>query len=292
MREALKHATLEDLYLLMDVVANSEMIVNNGQIDLFYSIVDELLKRGEIPKTTEIEKLTMLEEIKKRVANEQESFSPSEEKQPESWQLRLSEDIQKDKARSKRRHKAVIRITTAIASVIIILFLNNAVSLATGFDFLSKVSQWTKDAIRIVTGIENSSEPSKEGTLEYNVLINHLLELGVHVDLPTFIPEGFHFDMIDPSQSDDPLYVTAWFSDGNTYFSVRVKWIGEVDGNSFFEANNSENTESYLNEFGEFMVLSNNSRAKAIWQQNGYEFQIQGEFSKDTIIQMLDSIKK
>lgn len=291
MREVIQYATTEDLNQLLETLADCESVTED-RANLFYAVVDELQKRGDLQKTPEKEIEGFVRELKRKsAATHAAAGVPDEQDHPLMKHLpRIFEDEKRDRAERRQRRMTFLRLPIAAASMIVILLLTNAVALANGYDFLGSISRWTKGAVYFVFGGDSAEKPTQGTTKHYDRLKITLEGVGIAVDLPKYIPEGFVFDSIEPDEPDEFSNIVAWFVSGDDYFSISLKRIAGASKARFNETDGEEHAEIYSKDNGQFMVTTNKSRVVAIWYQGIYEISIQGSITYEQLTQMLDSI--
>ncbi|MDR0325793.1 MAG: DUF4367 domain-containing protein [Oscillospiraceae bacterium] len=186
--------------------------------------------------------------------------------------------------RAKPKRKFV-RPALVAASVTLAFFLNSIVAYASGFDFFGSLAQWSKDAVYFVFG--TPSEDGQDSVLnpEYLGLQATLENVGIRVNLPTYIPNGYRYDTIEPDEPNEFSIIIAWFVRGDGFFSIRIKRIATTA--SFSEINNEEQSEVYK---GHYLITSNVDRTKALWYDGLHEIQIQGNLIYEELTKILDSI--
>jgi putative Mn2+ efflux pump MntP len=190
-------------------------------------------------------------------------------------------DADPPRAKPPRRkfHPALIAATL----VVVFVLTNNAVAHATGFNFLATLFGWTQDAV--VFG--NPTDDDREIHPEYEHLRMVIEDiLGIQVDLPHYMPEGFSFDTIEPDEPTEYSNIVAWFVRGEDEFSLRVK-RKMPDIASFSEINSEEESEIFK---GKYLIASNMHRLVAIWYDGIYELSIHGDLTYEELTQILDSI--
>lgn len=290
MREVIQYATTKDLNLLLGTLADCDLITEE-RADLFYAVVDELERRGELQKTPENEIEVFIENTKRVSKGRGDAEIPAKESHPLMKHLpKIVEDARRDRAERRQRRIALLRLPTITASVIVILLLTNAVALANGHDFLGSVARWSKDAVYFVFGTDSLDEPTKGVTKEYDSLKMTLDDLGVQVDLPKHIPDGFMFASIEPDEPDATSNIVAWYVNGDDEFSIRIMRISELADVRFSESDGAEHAEVYPEANGKYLITTNESRIKAIWYQGIYEIKLQGNITYEQLTQILDSI--
>lgn len=280
MRDFLRNAAVTELNLLMDTLLAVDDI-SSEQVSLLFAIVDELTERGEIPKQTEEETNAVLENIK-RLITEHSTADPANQAEPE-WMAKLKADSAQDHLRRKQRRRRFLRPTTVAASIILALFLTNAVTLAAGYDFFGSVARWSRDAVYFVFG-----DPAEDGQTHdinpaYKPLKVMLDNLDINVDLPKYLPRGFELDAIEPDEPSEFAPIVAWFIRGEAEFHIRIKRV--ATSAIFSEIN--EGAEIYR---GHFMIATNNNWIAAVWYHGIYELGIHGDLTYDELIRILDSI--
>lgn len=285
MRELLKHATTNELRLLMNTFMDTESTTSD-QVDMLFAVVDELTERGELPKKTEYETQAALEKMKAMI-RERENHPQTDEDTEPAWMDDLRADLEQDRLRRKARRRPIIRTSLIAASLVLILFLSNAVALANGHDLFGSIARWSKDAVYFVFGSDSDEDPAKVTTDVYIVLKLTLADIGIKVDLPTYMPDGFVFDSIEPENADGSTAIYAWFTNGSDLFSITINKVSDI---IFSESNGKDYTEIYTAPNGEYMITVNENRIKAVWFQGIYEISVQGNISYDELTKILDSI--
>lgn len=288
MRELTKHATTHELRVLLDMVHESETTTSE-QAELLYAIVDELTDRGEIDEITEGEIHSALKKALLK-AEQQKNVQCSMAQADPVWMDELRTDMLQDQQRRQKRRKSYTRTALTAASVIIILFLSNAAALASGHDFLGAVAKWTKDAVYFVFGTDSAEKPELEMSIGYYSLMMTLDALGIQVDLPTYLPDGFMFYSIEPDEPDVSSDIIVWFAGGDAYFSISVRQINTENGIRFSESDGEDFTEIYSTKNQRYLITTNINRIKAIWFQGINEIEIQGNITYEQLTQILDSI--
>jgi sulfur carrier protein ThiS len=194
------------------------------------------------------------------------------------------------------RHKAVprsrmnscrrfLRSALVTAFVLAALFLTNAVTLAAGFDFFGSVAKWSKDAVYFIFGDITEDGQSIEMDKQYYRLHDVLDDLGINVDLPRYIPEGFSFEAIEPDEPDRLSQIIAWFFREDDFFSIRIE---PAEGrSSFSEVSVGGQNEIYKERY---LITENVNRIGALWYHGVYEIEIQGNLTYKDLIKILDSI--
>jgi hypothetical protein len=291
MREMLHRATTEELYELMDMTLETETITAS-QTEFLRGIVDELTERGEIAKTPEEDIRAQYESLllKAKSLGIAPSSVSMEEIAESDWRTRLDDDMREDRNRTSRRYKSIRNFVSATAASITFLFFINFVATASGYDFFGSVAQWTKDAVVFAFGENSTDELPENSTVHYDVLKLTLNNLGIQADLPTIIPDGFTFDSIEPEQPDESSPIVAWFENGQDFFSIRVMRMAVSGNKSLSEYDGEETAEFYPESNGQYLIVSNMGRLKAIWYQGIYEIGIQGDLTYEQLTKILDSI--
>ncbi|MCL2030265.1 MAG: DUF4367 domain-containing protein [Oscillospiraceae bacterium] len=288
MPDMLRHATVENLDLLMDTLFHVDDI-SPEQVEFLRAVVDELRERGEIPDVTEEENRASLEAMRRRI-QERANAPPEAAPEDTNWMAELNGDILRDRARAAARFRRFRNFTVSAMAAVVILFLFHTVAEAAGYSLLGSAARWSKGAVYFVFGVGGTEEFPKINTNAYDKLKFTLDRLGVHAALPDYIPDGFIFDSLEPEEPDEMVNLVAWFASEEGFFSVSVSRIIPGEDLKFNESDGAEHTELYSSQRGEFFITTNMGRMNAIWYHGIYEIVIQGNLSYEQLIQMLDSI--
>lgn len=276
MKDMMEHATTRELHDLLDMVWEAETMTPT-HTELLCAALEELTARGEIAEVTDEEQTAAFEKLMLRIQEMEKNPALIRRLMsctPENWQRR------QDRKRTYFR-----RAATSVA-LVAVLFLSNAVALASGRDLFGAISSWTRNAVLFVVGRDAEDTPSKETDGEYLTLKMMLDNLDISVDLPTYVPDGFVFDSLEPEEPDASSKIIAWFSNGDDMFSIRIRPMDSADV-SMSETNGEDGSEIYN---GSYLIAMNNRRIKAIWYQGIREIQIQGNLTRWQLTEILDSI--
>jgi hypothetical protein len=286
MKGMLAHATTEELYKLADTIIAGEDLTDE-QAALLDDIGTELEKRGEWKKISMEEAETLGEQIRQRAAAETRAET---DKETPSWVAQLLQDAEEDvRQRNAKRRK----VTVAAAGLVVVLLVSNSISAWAGFDFIAWAFARVQHGFHMITAGE-SEETEKVEAFELQSVRSNLAENDVLLKLPTWLPEKFYFQEFNDTNTVAPFYMTAWFTDGTSQFSLQIREAGSQEElDSWMEAGNTE-------ELGEldkrvisgvtYAVASNYGKAKAIWHENNYELTIQGDLTSEELTAMLESI--
>jgi hypothetical protein len=190
-----------------------------------------------------------------------------------------------DPPRAKPKPK-YFRPALIAASIAFVLILVNITAQTLGFNFFGIFFKRTPDAVVFGNPTEEQSVDAEYGRLKTALEI-----IGIHVDLPRYLPEGFLFDTIEPNEPTEFSAIFAWFVRGEEEFYIRVEKVRRDETSSFSERNDDVPSEPYK---GKFHIEPNMHRMSATWHQeiseNLYKLSIHGDLTRDELIKILDSI--
>jgi hypothetical protein len=287
MKEMLARATTEELYKLADTIFAGEDLTDE-QAALLDDIGVELEKRGEWKKISMEEAEALGEQIRQRAV---EQTRAETDKETPSWVAQLLQDAEEDVRQRKEKRR---KVTVAAAGLVVVLLVSNSISSAwAGFDFIAWAFARVQHGFHMITAGE-SEETEKEEAFELQSVRNSLSENDVLIGIPTWIPDRFYFERFDETNTTKPLYMTAWFSDGEQFFSLQIREAGSQEElDSWMETNvdsSADTVEHRVISGVSYAITANKSRVVAVWYESNYELMIQGDLTAEQIIKMLESI--
>lgn len=269
MNTMLSHATVEELWEMVDV-ASLSADDSEKSAELLKRLMTELETRGELSQASNDEKKICYEGVLEKT---------SKFNNQQSMEIKLTSE-------KNRRRRFVRRIAVSAASLIVVFAMANVATAAAGFEFFGVFSRWTKEALYVITGNKEMRSLSKE----FYRLNEKLNEIDISVKLPTYIPDGYRFDLFEEDEDFEQFHLTAWFTDGNQYFSIKVLEIDSYAISNWSEANGKEESEIYDKSGNKYVIISNNDRIQAIWKDGNYEIVLQGMLTREQLVKMIDSI--
>jgi hypothetical protein len=287
MKELLAHATTEELYKLADTIVTGEDLTDE-QAALLDDVGAELENRGEWKKISMDEAEALGEQIRQRAAAEQTRAETDKETPP--WLAQLLQDAEEDVRQRKAKRR---KVTVAAAGLVVVLLVSNSISAWAGFDFFAWAFARVQHGFHMITAGE-SLEEGKIGSFEYRQVNETLNMRNVSVKIPTWIPVKYHFQEFNDTDTADPFYMTAWFSDGERQFSLQIREAGSQEElDSWMETNEDSSMGSVEHRViagVSYAITVNKSRVVAIWYERDYELMIQGDLTAEQVIKMLESI--
>ena len=282
MESMLKKATNDELYKLMDALYESGDITDNQAVILL-AIVEELVERGEMPQITDEDVSAALEKSHAMIAAGRADDLDTHE--DTSW---LNRALSAAVAERQARRRRFLRNGVAVASIIVVITLVNAgTALAFHRNFLGEFFQFTGQAL--YTWV--SGEPDSGTDLDLIPFITQLDEFNIPVRMITKIPSGFIHSHIEVVYDVEPYKLSAWFAGISSERSFSIDVNGDPHSTKA-EANVGTATGTIDHLDFTVAVYQNNSRMKAIWEDNGYRMTIQGDLTFDEIEAMIKSIQE
>jgi hypothetical protein len=177
------------------------------------------------------------------------------------------------------------------AAVLAIVMAINSFASAFGFNFIAAIGTWTGQAFEFMAGqrSQQGNYPRVAGELSDIALI--LDDLGIVIGLPMAIAEGFWFDKVDEIHRETPVTMMAWFTNGDSFFSLKVYEVTDLSSGVWVEANREDGWEPFLMRSVTYFLTENNARSAATWYDGAYKVTIQGQITREQILDMVRSIE-
>lgn len=257
----LETASVPELDMLLKMAVDSN---NDDCIALIEDIMAELEKRGELRDLTQ-------EEIEQGYNNCLNKIQRTEIK------------VSPRKRKSSKRYIA--------AAAVIAVSVSFTIAYAANFGFLMSVINWTKDTVQYVFGIKDSSDDDRGQYTQFYNLQFDLQNLGISINLPAWVPEDYMFESIEITNAELPKHVTAWFSNGDNFISLKVLEIADLNNSDMTEVD--DDVKSYIKNGIEHFIMTNgvsDKLSKVFWVNNGFEITVQGQLTKEQLEKIIDSI--
>ncbi len=265
-----------ELLKTLDTLFTSDKVLKE-QARLIFDIAETLKSRGIAVPYSENELRDQYETIMETADSVDDILRRNVKPQSMSHYLRL-------RKRPSRIKPHFIRTAGIIAAITAGLFVFDAVAYSAGLDIFGTMSRWTKNAVQFFRGEPIEKDHVKHD--EYTILKDTLERLELNIDLPTYIPEGYYFNTLEPYEPCGTDSFAAWFKNGDEYFSIEINPMF-AGSNSIYAENVAEETERYN---GKYIIFYHTEQISAIWAQGFCEIQIQGNLTHEQLTLMLDSI--
>ncbi len=159
----------------------------------------------------------------------------------------------------------------------------------TAQNFFNYVASWTKDTFWF-----DHTEQTTYSKQPNNIYSN----LGIFFDserltpdmLPTYLPDGYTFDLQEGYETEQIKFLTLFYT-GETedlFLSLNIVYFYE-NINTPYEKDSSDIT-IYQKNGIDYYIMGNLNTNTAIWKNNSFEFQIDGTISREELTKIIDSI--
>ena len=185
------------------------------------------------------------------------------------------------------------RPLAAVAAVLVLMVGITVTVDAFGWvDVWDAVARWAKETFSFVSNDQaRIGEPAPENNVEYESFEEAIFDVTGQTDLvPTYVPEGCVIDKISIEEIPGRATYVASFSNGEKYFSVRVRPYSGED--TRWLEKSGETFEIYPHLEIDYYIFANHNQCKAVWIKDSYECYISGDLSVEEIKTMIDSIGK
>lgn len=182
-----------------------------------------------------------------------------------------------------------LRRLTAIAAVLVIIFLGSVT--ANAFGFWDIIAQWTKETFHFaIDGQTGISEPTPSDNLVYNSLDEALASLNIPTDIvPSHIPNDYILTYIIAEETPLQKTVIAKYENGANQIRIHIQSYIENDPEQIEQGGYAE---TYPVDDKVFYIFTNEEQLRAVWETATYECYISGDLTIDEIKSMIDSIGK
>lgn len=188
----------------------------------------------------------------------------------------------------KNRNIRCLRSLSAVAAVLVIIFIGSITAKAFGLDIWEAVVTWTQETFHL-SGRNQTDEPNPDGDLKYASLNEVLVSVGINEPLlPTWVPDGYQLtDIIIDATPKQNTYI-AIYENGSNALKITVHdYLGSTP--TYIEQS-EDFVETYEVSGVTYHLFSNNKRAQAVWVYDSYECYIFGELTIEELKLMIESI--
>lgn len=194
----------------------------------------------------------------------------------------LLESLESENTPTKRRKSIRFVVLVAVAAVLMGLMIVQV----SGIDWIGSFARWTSETFGFST---RSYEIVTQWNPEYDGLRAALVEQGITENLiPKYLPEGYQETelLVEPTGK----YIVAGYASDEKYIMISIDSKHGTDG--IIVEKNSTNPEIYMVGNIEHYVMTNvdSNLYVAVWKNGDFDCAIYGVPTKDTLIQMIDSI--
>lgn len=181
------------------------------------------------------------------------------------------------------------RYKNIAAATICVIMIGLFSTTTTAQNFFNYVASWTKDTFWF-----DHTEQTTYSKQPNNIYSN----LGIFFDserltpdmLPTYLPDGYTFDLQEGYETEQIKFLTLFYT-GETedlFLSLNIVYFYE-NINTPYEKDSSDIT-IYQKNGIDYYIMGNLNTNTAIWKNNSFEFQIDGTISREELTKIIDSI--
>lgn len=188
----------------------------------------------------------------------------------------------------KNRNIRCLRSLSAVAAVLVIIFIGSITAKAFGLDIWEAVVTWTQETFHL-SGRNQTDEPNPDGDLKYASLNEVLVSVGIDEPLiPTWIPNSF--DLTDIRMEATPMQniYSAYYQNGDHTLKITVR--DYLNATPEYIEQSDDLVDIYEVEGVKYYLFTNNKRTQAVWIKDSFECHIVGDLTIDALIKMIDSI--
>lgn len=180
-----------------------------------------------------------------------------------------------------------IRRLTAVAAVLVVLFVGSVTADAYGFNVWKAVIQWTQETFHF----GDWGNSNANNSLPYASLQEALEKGNTPAWLaPTRIPDGFEMTEIKVEQTPLKKVYRAKYTNGEKILRITVQ--DHLDKSPYYVEQSEGLVEEYKVLGMTYYLFENNKEVRAAWVVDSYECSISGNITIDDLKMMVDSIKK
>lgn len=190
----------------------------------------------------------------------------------------------------KNRNIRCLRSLSAVAAVLVIIFIGSITAKAFGLDIWEAVVTWTQETFHL-SGRNQTDGPGKDGELAFDSLQAALDHAGITEALvPTWIPEGYQLTDITVEATPLQNIYTAIYHNGQKSLKLTVRDF--LSSAPEYIEQSDDFLEAYEVAGIEYHLFSSYNAVKAVWLKDSFECYISGDITIEELKLMIDSIEK
>lgn len=199
----------------------------------------------------------------------------------------VPEEMPERPAAPKRHFPRVRKVLTALAAAFCVVVM---VADASGAGVIDRLIEWGAETFSLqpASGIMELETADENG---FRSLQEALEYYGVeNPAIPTWIPERYAIEEIIVLESDDSAIISSKYTaDGQKIF---IRTSIPFEETFIFEKNVTDGYAQYTAKNGISFTLSRNlDMERAVWNINGYVYNVAGDITEEELKQMLESIQ-
>lgn len=182
-----------------------------------------------------------------------------------------------------------LRNLSAVAAVLVIIFLGSVTAKAFGVDAWKAVVKWTQETFHFADWGQTDNGPRADGELAFSSLQDALESTGIKEKLvPAWIPDGYQLIKITVNQTPLQDIYNAQYKNGEKELKITVRdYLSKAP--EYIEQSDDW-VETYESLGVVYHLLSNNNLTQAVWIQGSFECYILGDLTIEELKMMIDSI--
>lgn len=192
-------------------------------------------------------------------------------------------------ATTRKANKAFYKKREFAAAIVIGMIMTGIFSTTTtAQNLFSYIANWTKETFWFN---ENNSSTNYNQSKIKSTLANDYDFSKIPDDLlPTWLPDGFvQKDLTGYENSSEKVVYISFENEGNhSFLNITISYL-YAEVSNIYEKDNTKVT-IYQKNGIDYFLLSNLNTNTAIWKNNSFECQIDGDISIDELKQIIDSI--
>lgn len=184
-----------------------------------------------------------------------------------------------------------LRTLSAVAAVLMIIFLGSVTAKAFGVDIWETVVKWTQETFHFGDGRQMDDRPDGNDRGDYESLQDALdkAEIETHL-VPAWVPSGYQLTDISVEETPFRDVYTAQYKNGEKELLITIR--NHLNSNPQYVEQSDGLIETYEASGITYYIFSNNEKMRAAWITASYECSILGELTIDDLKLMIDSIEK
>lgn len=264
--DTLQRENTQALLDRLEVEMNKEVIEDPELIETISNILDERAP-APVPQETPEESLRRF----------RAQYAPMLEGAPETPK------------KPTRRGRRVLRVALAACLCVVMILV---IAQACGFDLIGQLLEWREETfvLRGQNGGQLTLDQAPEGG--YASAAEAAAACGITEPVaPTWIPERFHIEYVRVSELDDSTVLTTRYGEAGGQKVVLKIHKSQSAGTFDVHSEHSEPESTPYETHGvTFFLADNNAQYQAAWKVGGCTCSINGDLTRDELIQMIESI--
>ncbi len=274
----------------------------DDDIDLIIAIMEEFDRRKPEPEEDPDDILEALERLKRKIQIDLiEDINPLDGAVDPFVGLDAPNVLGSNgtkKSLIQKKHRPIFAVAACVLLVLVISGAFSATASADGHRFWDKIIGFSKETFGLGDEIESKVSTVPQAVVDpiFDELQAELTANGIKIKLPTWVPEGYSFKVIDKDAGGLTVRIQAHFVSENKEFVIFVTSKGDgSDIRSALEENASKGNHYEFANVEHYITVNTNkdngeTRASAIWYDGDVMVELQGSLTEEETKHMIDSI--